>query len=323
MKGILVEEFGGPEVCKYRTDLPIPEPNDNQIQVKVFAVGVNPLETYIRSGIFAVKPKLPYIPGKDSAGIVTKIGKNVTDFKVGERVYSVESVTGTYCEFTIIEQNRLFKLPDSLSFNEGSAIGVPYYTAYRALFTRANAKPCETCLIHGASGAVGIASIQLAKANGIKVIGTAGTENGLKLVKDQGADYVYNHRQSGYFNKIKQDFPNGVDIILEMSAHVNLNRDLELLKFKKGRVIVIGCRGAIEIDARLLMAKESTVSAVKLMASDDADYNEASSLIESLMKLNAIKPYIGKVYPLEQASKAQYDVINNSGSMGRLALKID
>ncbi|CAM6031355.1 unnamed protein product, partial [Sphagnum compactum] len=316
------------------------------VQIRVQAAGINPVETYIRSGNYARKPKLPFTPGKDCAGVVTKVGANVknlkvndsdSDFraqeaskvislnvKVGDRVYTVESETGTYAEYTVCPVKRVFNLSDNLNFLEGSAIGTPYFTAYRALILKGNAKPNETVLIHGASGAVGIGSIQLAKSIGLHVIGTAGTPEGLNMIKELGCDQVYNHRtDADYVEKIKQAYPNGVDIVLEMSSHTNLNKDLELLKFKRGRVVVIGCRGPIEINPRLIMAKESVVTGISLASGDDEDFESINAHLQSLMKLNAIKPVTAKIYKLEEAAQAHVDVITNSGTMGRLAFKLD
>lgn len=322
MKAILVREFGGPEVCQIVKNVPIPEPNDNQIQIKVHATGVNPVDTYIRSGTHSRQPKLPYTPGLDSAGIVTKVGKNVKKFKVGDRVFTVNSDTGTYAEYTLSTPISTFRLEDNLSFEEGSSLGVPYFSAYRALFIKANAKPGETLLIHGASGSVGIATIQFAKTHGLKIIGTAGTKEGMELVKEQGADYVYNHKENDYMEKVKHDHPEGIDIILEMLANVNLNNDLQILKAKKGRVVVIGNRGTIDINPRLLMAKETSVTGVTLFSSTEEEFEMMNSHLQALIKNNCIKPVIGKVFTLEETPEAQSEVINNAGTFGRITIKV-
>lgn len=322
MNAILVNKFGGPENCEYTTGLPIPEPNENQIQIKIHAAGINPVDTYIRAGTHSRQPKLPYTPGLDSAGEVTKVGENVKDFKVGDRVFTTNSDTGTYAEYTLSNPMYTFKLSDKLTYEEGSAIGIPFFTAYRSLFIKGYAKPGETVLIHGASGSVGIAAIQLAKSFGMKIIGTAGTPEGMELVTKNGADYVFNHRDPDYMEKIKELFPDGLELILEMLANVNLNNDLQILRWKKGRVVVIGNRGTIDVNPRLLMAKETSVTGVTLFTSDEEDFKLMYSHINALIENNCIKPAIGKVYPLKNASKAQHDVVNNTGTTGRLTLKI-
>ena len=179
MKAIIVKEFGAPEVLKFEETADL-EPDENQILVKVEAAGVNPVDTYIRSGTHAQKPNLPYTPGKDAAGIVEKTGANISEFKTGDRVLTTGSITGTYAEFCLCEENQLIKLPDNISFEQGAGVFVPYATSYRALFQKAGGKSGETVLVHGASGGVGIAAIQWAKNAGLKVIGTASSEDGQK-----------------------------------------------------------------------------------------------------------------------------------------------
>lgn len=143
-------------------------------------------------------------------------------------------------------------MPDRLSFAQGAGINVPYATAYRALFQKAQTKDGETVLVHGASGGVGIAAVQLAVAAGLRVIGTAGSERGLQLVREQGAHQVRDHRQPGYLDGIE------VDVIMEMLANVNLAKDLTALA-KFGRVVVIGSRGNVEITPREIMRRDATV----------------------------------------------------------------
>src|SRR5437870_3041880 len=229
MKAIRVSEFGGPEVLKLQ-DVPDPKPDSGQVLVRVKAAGVNPADTYIRSGTYARKPNLPYTPGMDAAGVVEAVGPNVKRFKAGDRVYTSGSITGAYAELTVCEESRVHPLPSKVSFAQGAALGVPYGTAYRALFQRGHAKAGETLLVHGASGGVGIACVQFARAFGMTVIGTAGTEKGLALVTAQGAHHVADHRTPDYEKKITAFTDvRGVDLITEMLANVNLAKDLSLL----------------------------------------------------------------------------------------------
>src|SRR5215204_2761606 len=192
MKAIIVREFGAPEVMKME-DVPTPEPQENQVLVRIKAAGVNPVDTYIRSGVYAQKPALPYTPGKDGAGIVEKTGGRVTKFKTGDRVLTADAGSGTYAEFAVFDEKQLIRLPENVSFEEGAGVFVPYATAYRALFQKARGKSGETVLVHGASGGVGIAAIQWAKNAGLTVIGTASSADGKKLVEEQGADFVFDH----------------------------------------------------------------------------------------------------------------------------------
>src|SRR5437763_4600453 len=233
MKAIVVHEFGGPEVLRVE-EIPDPKPGPAEVLVRIRAAGVNPVDTYIRSGKHAVKPTLPYIPGSDAAGEVEAVGAQVKEIAPGDRVYIAAfdrtGRVGTYAERTVCGSAQVHRLPARTSFAQGAALGVPYATAYRALFQRAGARPGETVLVHGATGAVGTAAVQIAHAHGMRVIGTGGTDAGLELVRAQGADVVVSHRDAGHLDAIaKATHEQGVDVVLEMAAHINLDNDLSLL----------------------------------------------------------------------------------------------
>ncbi|XP_016132612.1 quinone oxidoreductase isoform X2 [Sinocyclocheilus grahami] len=152
MRAIRVSEFGAPSVLKLCTDLPVPNPGQKQVLIRVHACGVNPVETYIRSGSYARKPSLPYTPGSDISGVVEAVGDGVCLLRTGDRVFTTGTLTGGYAEFTVASEDTVHKLPDSVDYKQGAAIGVPYFTAYRALVQKAHSKAGETVLIHGASG---------------------------------------------------------------------------------------------------------------------------------------------------------------------------
>jgi len=323
MRAVRVSQFGGPEVLKIESNVPVPKPENNEVLIKVEAAGVNPVDTYIRNGTYTRVPDLPYTPGEDSAGTIEAVGSNVTEFKVGDRVLTVRTLTGSYAEYTKADVMYVSHLHKKLSFQEGTCIGIPYYTAYKSLLIRANAKPGDSVLIHGASGAVGIAAVQLSKALGLTVYGTAGTQEGLDLVKSLGADAVFNHRKDGYLTEIMNATGgNGVDVILEMLANVNLQNDLTLLKFR-GRVVVIGCRGSIEINPRLTMAKESSIHGVALMTSTPEEWRMMHAALYAGQHTGWLLPRVAKVYPLADAAKAQHDVIVNSGTSGNLIINVN
>uniref|UniRef100_A0A3B4G3J3 Crystallin zeta n=1 Tax=Pundamilia nyererei TaxID=303518 RepID=A0A3B4G3J3_9CICH len=154
MRAIRVSEFGAPSVLRLRSDVTVPQPGRTQVLIRVHACGVNPVETYIRAGTYARKPTLPYTPGSDVAGVVESVGEGVTAVKAGDRVFTTATETGGYAEYTVAAGDSVYKLPDALDFTQGAAIGIPYFTAYRALIHKAHAKAGETVLIHGASGGV-------------------------------------------------------------------------------------------------------------------------------------------------------------------------
>ena len=244
MKAILVREFGGPEVLRLE-EVPTPKPDRGAVLVRMKAAGVNPADTYMRSGSYARKPNLPYTPGTDGSGVIELIGEGVTRAKPGDRVYVAGSLSGTYAQFTVAQESQVHPLPERVSFAQGAAVYVPYATAYRALEQKAKVRAGETVLIHGASGGVGVAALQLARTKGLRVIGTAGTQRGRDLVAREGAHHVLDHRARDYQDDImKVTAGKGVDVILEMLANVNLAADLKLLAWG-GRVVVIGSRGKL------------------------------------------------------------------------------
>ncbi|XP_059169482.1 quinone oxidoreductase-like isoform X4 [Physella acuta] len=322
MKAIRVAKFGGVENLKLEENIPIPTPAANEVLIKVLAAGVNPVDTYIRSGTYARVPTLPYTPGQDSAGVVEAVGPGVTTFKKGDRVLTMLTTSGTYAEFTTANVQYVAHLHKSLTYEQGAGLGVPYYTAYKSLYFRAQAKPGETVLVHGASGAVGLAALQIGKAYGLRMIGTAGTKEGLELAKQNGAELVFNHREEGYQDQILKSIPGGVDVVLEMLANVNLQNDLNLVNFR-GRIVVVGCRGSIEINPRLSMGKESSIMGIALMTSTPDEWKQMHAALGAGQETGWLLPQVGKTYPLSEAAQAQHDVINNTGTTGNLIIKLD
>lgn len=319
MKAIIVREFGAADVLKLE-EIETPTPAVNQILVKIEAAGVNPVDTYIRSGNYAQKPDLPYTPGKDGAGIVEEIGGNVTKFAVGDRVLTADSVSGTYADFCLCEEKHLIKLPENVSFKQGAGVFVTFATAYRALFQKAKGKSGETLLVHGASGGVGTAAIQWAKNAGMIVIGTASSDEGQKLVSTQGADFVFNHADENYLRQILEATDGkGVDVILEMLANVNLVKDFDVLA-KFGRITIIGNRGSLDFNPRLIMGKDASVFGMALFNAPDSEMQEIHEAIFDGLKKGFLNPIVGKSFDLKDAAKAHRAVIEDK-AFGKIVLK--
>src|SRR5256884_4843832 len=197
MKAILVRQFGGPEVLRLE-EVPTPKPAAGQVLARIHAAGVNPYDTYMRSGTYAQKPALPYTPGSDGAGVIEAVGENVKKVKVGDRVYTAKTITGAYAQYALALEHQVHPLPAKISFSQGAGVWVPYGTAYHALYHSAKARASETVLVHGASGGVGIAAVQIARSMGLMILGTAGTPTGLEIAKREGAHQVFDHRKTGY-----------------------------------------------------------------------------------------------------------------------------
>ena len=318
MKAIRVHEFGGPEKLVLE-DIPDLRPGAGEVLVRIHAAGVNPVETYIRAGAHAVKPNLPYTPGADGAGEVLSVGEGVQRVKKGERVYTAGSITGTYAQQALCREAQVYSLPKQVTFQQGAALGVPYVTAIRALFQKAHALPGESVLVHGASGAVGVAAIQLARAHGMFVIGTAGTEKGLALVRELGAHHAFDHNAPDLVEQVmKATGGKGVNVVLEMLANKNLAKDLALISVR-GRIAIIGNRGTIEINPRDAMMRDATILGVFLFSTTEPEMASIHAGLGAALQFGIAKPVVRQEIPLADAKRAHVAVME-PGSYGKIVL---
>jgi NADPH2:quinone reductase len=328
LRAIRIHQFGGTDVLRFE-EVPDPRPAPGQVLVRTRAIGVNPVDTYIRSGIYGAR-QFPLILGSDAAGVVEAVGPAVEgsgaptaqsgrSWHVGDRVYTARSITGTYAELVLCEAGQVRPLPENLSHAQGAGVYVPYGTAYRAMFIRTRARAGETVLVHGASGGVGTACVQFGRAAGLTVIGTAGTEKGLALVREQGAHHAVDHTRAGYLEEIKAlTGGRGPDLIVEMLTNVNLDRDLGLLAFG-GRVIVVGNRGRVEVDARQTMTKELSVIGMSLNNVTPAELTEIHAALAAGFESGTLNPVVGRELPLAEAARA-HELVMQPGAFGKIVL---
>lgn len=324
MKAIVVSEFGDETVLKYQ-EIEKPEPQDEEVRIQMKAIGVNPVETYIRMGKYSIVPDLPYTPGNDGAGIIDKVGKGVTRFSKGDRVFtsgvSASRNTGTYAEYAVLDADAVQLLPENISFEEGASLGTPGLAAVNALYYKAKIRGGETVLIHGASGGVGSVAVQLAKRAGAIVIGTAGDENGLEEVKKLGATYVFNHREEGYTEKIIEAAGgSGPNVIIEMATHVNLMKDVDMIA-KRGRIVAVGSGGSLEFDPRGLMTKDATVYGMNIANMKKRNYKSAMYILLAALE-SGLETEVGETMPLEQAAQAHRDIAEKKKT-GKIILTIE
>jgi NADPH2:quinone reductase len=322
MKAIRVHRFGGPEVLQL-DEVPDPRPAPGQVLVRIRAAGVNPVDTYIRTGTYTLTPALPYIPGTDAAGVVEAVGEGVRRVKKGDRVYVVRTagppLTGGYAELAVCGEALVQPLPASVSFSQGAAVAVPYGTAYRGLHHKAHARPGETVLVHGASGGVGIAAVQLAVAHGMTVIGTAGSERGRRLVREHGAHHVLDHAAPDYLQQlVALTEGRGADVILEMLANVNLQKDLDVVA-RFGRIIVIGNRGTIEINARGTMTKDAAILGLSLPNATPEEMASIHAALVAGLANGTLRPVVGQELPLKDAARA-HEAVLAPGAYGKIVL---
>lgn len=318
MKAIRVKEFGAPEVMKLE-EVPKPVPAAGQLLVRIHAAGVNPYEAGQRAGTYAVKPALPYTPGSDAAGIVESVGDAITKVKVGDRVYTAQTVSGSYAEYALALESQVYRLPEKISYAQGAALWVPCATAYHALYHSARAHASETLLVHGASGGVGTATLQLARAMGLTVLGTASSAKGLELVRREGAHQAFDHSKPGYQEEILHATSGrGVDIVIEMLANVNLAWDMKLLAVN-GRIIVVGNRGEIAINPRELMSRRASIRAFTLWALTESESADIHAGLLAAMENGTLRPVVGKEIPLAEAARAHKEIME-PGSQGKIVL---
>jgi NADPH:quinone reductase len=263
VKRIRVHAFGDPEVLKLEEveDL---RPDSQQVLIRVRAVGVNPYDTYARTGNYGARtPTLPFTPGSDAAGIVEAVGADVNDIAPGDRVYTSGTLTGAYADLTLCKPSQVQPLPVQADFAQGAALFVPYTTAYHSLFQIARGLPSESLLVHGASG--------------------------------------------------------GVDVILEMLANVNLSQDLSMLA-PRGRIVVIGSRGNINITPRDLMVRDASVTGMQLWNLSEMEFRKINRAIYAGVENGSLRPMINREIALADAAEAHRRVMAPGAHLGKIIL---
>jgi len=243
--------------------------------------------------------------------------------KPGNRVFvaalRTPGCTGTYAELAVVAATAVHPLPSSLSFAQGAAIGIPCVTAWRALFQRARLQPGETVFVHGASGGVGLHTVQLARATGAVVIGSASTPEGADLVREAGATHVLNHGTAGYLEELARITDGrGPSVIIEMAAHLNLEKDLTVLA-TGGRVVIVGSRGSLDFTPRLAMVKEAAILGLALWNATPAEMADALTGVAAHLREGALAPVVGVTLPLREAATAHHRVLEQ-GTRGKLVL---
>lgn len=264
-------------------------------------------------------PTLPYTPGSDAAGVVEAVGEGVSHVAVGDRVYTAGTLSGAYAELTLCNESQTHPLPQSIDYEQGAAVNIPYSTAYRALFQRARIVSGEVVLVHGASGSVGIAALQLARAAEVTIIGTSSTERGRALVAEQGAHHVLDHGATNYLEQaVALTGGRGIDVILEMLANANLGNDLEILA-QDGRVVVIGSRGEVQINPRELIRRDASILGMGMLNVSAEKLANIHTAIRTGLEDGSLRPIVGQKMPLADAPHA-HEAVLQPGSYGKIIL---
>jgi NADPH:quinone reductase-like Zn-dependent oxidoreductase len=306
MKAVVADEYGGPEVLKYQ-DVPVPEPKDNEILVRVIASGVNPADPLILNGKYAKEfgTHLPLILGYDMAGVVVKTGAKVTKVKVGDPVYAYLLWGGGWAEYCISNESESAIKPKSLTFTEAASVPLAALTAWQALVDIGKIQAGQTVLIHGGSGGVGSFAIQIAKARGARVIATASTAN-QDLLKQLGADITIDYTKQK-FEEIVHD----VDLVLDPVGRDTLARSYGVVK--KGGIIVTLVSRCDEAELKKHQIRGASLSSHP----NSAELAEITKLIND----GKIKPIVSQVLPVADAAKADGQAATHH-TRGKIVLKI-
>jgi NADPH2:quinone reductase len=320
MKAMRAHQFGGPEQLRLE-DAPDPEVEKGQVLVRVRAAGINPTDLTRLSGRFPQSFKLPYIPGIDVSGEVEAIGSGVTNVKPGDKIVGW-ALSGGYAEKACLAAGEVALLPPSLSFAEGAAIPIPFYTAYHALHHKAVIRSGETVLISAGAGGVGVAAIQLAKAAGARVVTTVGSEEKAERAKRLGADAAINYRKQDFVAEVDRlTDGRGVHVIVESAAADNLARDFTALA-PGGRIVLVGsgtgkpAEAAFSVSTALM--KSAVIYAMRVFDAR-ALIPEMAAALTRLFVEGKIKAVISKSYPLSEAPQAMNDLLAGK-VIGKLVL---
>jgi NADPH2:quinone reductase len=308
MKAVRIHEYGGPEVLVYE-DVPMPEPGAGQLLVKIAAATVNPNDVAVREDRYPTPKQPPKILGSDGAGVIERIGADVTAAKPGDRVaFSGLGVgsEGSYAEYALIADAQVVHIPEGLSFVDAAAIGMTFPAAYYALVTRGALREGETVLVQGASGGVGSASVQLARALGARVLATASGPGAAELVLSLGAEAVIDFRTEDVPARVLElTDGNGVDLVHELVLSVNLPADVKMVT-KGGRIVGTGQGPGPDATAPIgeALSKDVSVLFMNLNNAKRAGVAAIATEIAAMVVAGKVKPVIGTELPLSAARKA-------------------
>ena len=307
MKTIQYTAFGNTDVIQINETEKPSLTGDSEILIKVRAFSVNPLDMKIRQGYMQqmYPVQFPFTPGLDASGIVEAVGSAVKNFKIGDEVMA-SARGGTYAEYLVAAEENTSSKPSQISFEEAAALVIPITTAQSLLVNAGQLQSDQKVFIQGASGAVGCALIQLAKALGAYVIGTA-SGSGIDLIKDLGADEAIDYKTQDFTQLVKD-----ADLVIDCAGGPSQNSLFEVVK-KGGTLLSITMPPSQEL------AKKSGVTA-QFISSDNSAKNITFGL--QLLPEGKLKPSVGNVLPMSEAAEAQ-NLVSAGGVSGKVILTID
>lgn len=321
MKAVYIKEFGGIENLEIREVENLPLPKADEVLVRVRAAALNRADLLQRKGLYPAPKGFPErILGLEFAGEIAEIGENVTNFKIGERVFGI-TAGGGQVEFVLTKANQLAKIPDNLNFVEAACVPEAFITAHDAIFTQANLQENESLLIHAVGSGVGLAALQIAKAKNIKVYGTSRNAEKLERCKNFGLDKaVLVGENTDFSEKAK-----GVDVILDLVGASYFETNLRSLNLK-GRLILVGLTGGrkSEIDLGLALTKRLKIIGTVLRSRTSEEKSEATqSFIKEVLPLfekGLIRPNLDKIFKVDDVQKA-HEYLESNESFGKVVLE--
>lgn len=319
MDAVRFHATGGPDVLALET-VPDPSPRPDELLVETRAIGVNPTEVYSRTG--SRSHPLPRIPGSDFAGVVSEVGESVDRFAAGDRVFGTglqNDRQGTYAELVVARENRVARLPSSVSFEVGAGAGVVGTTAWLAFVSHARLTPTSTCLVHGGSGGLGHVAVQIAALSGATVVSTAGDEDGRAFVRRQGATHVFDYDDPDLRSKVRDVTTDGVDVVLDHRVGEYLQFDLDVLA-PDGTVVVVGGPGDEATITDLWSALRTDATIQVFAMSNSPHLGGVLDEVATLLASETLHVHIAKGYSLSEAAEAQRAVMEDS-FVGKLVLR--
>lgn len=329
MKAAYITQTGPPEVITYG-NLPAPKPGPNECLVKVAAVDLNPIDTYVRSGMIPAKLNFPFILGRDLAGQVIEAGPQVKRFKSGDRVWATNQGfagrQGTFSEFAAVDECWLHPTPTNVKDEEIVALSLVGLTAHLGLFRDAKLKAGETLFVNGGSGGVGSAVVQMAKIAGARVITTAGDDKKVELCRKLGADLAINYKTQDVDAAIRAFAPEGVNVWWETLREPNFERTVPLLALRGRMVLMAGREAKPTFPVGPFYVKDCSLFGFAMFNSSPDEQRAAAQDINRWMAEGKLQARIDRVLPLSETATAhrlqEESTVHKSGALaGKIVLK--
>ena len=329
MKAAYIQQTGPPENLVVG-DLPKPQPVDAQVLVKVEAVAVNPIDTYVRGGMVAMSLPMPYIVGCDLAGVVEAVGPKATRYRPGDRVWGSNQGLlgrqGTFAEYAAVDEQWLYPTPPGVASENAVALALVGITAHLGLVRDAKLKAGETLFVNGGSGGVGSAVVQIAKTLGARVITTAGSPEKVKLCRDLGADLAINYRTEDVDARVKEFAPQGVNVWWETLREPNFDRAVGLLAPRGRMVIMAGREARPPFPVGPFYVKGCSLHGFAMFNATAQEQQAAADDINRFLAAGKIKAHIDRVLPLSETAAAhrlqEENTLHQAGTLsGKIVLK--